>query len=76
MKLIMRTEFENLRLNDDHGYMVDNNSGKEVLKIYMGDKLIAKRISNGTKLKRTKRYFGCKGYQEYLKDYTPIQKKQ
>lgn len=63
MKLILPTEFENLRLSDDLGYTVDKDNGKEILKLYDGEKLIAKRISFG---KKPKRYFGVANYKNYL----------
>lgn len=62
MKLIMRTEFDNLRLNDNHSYTSDTNGEKQVIKIYVDDLLIAKRV----KLKKSIRYFGAPGYQDYL----------
>ena len=58
----MKTEFDNLRKNSMHQYQSDSNSDKEVVKIYFGDLLIAKMI----KLKKSTRYFGVKGYQQYL----------
>lgn len=45
-----------------HQYQSDSNGDKEVVKIYFGDLLIAKMI----KLKKSTRYFGVKGYQQYL----------
>lgn len=62
MKLIMRTEFDNLRLNDNHSYTSDTNGDKQVIKIYVGDELIAKRV----KLKKSIRYFGAQGYEKHL----------
>ncbi|MFQ3193867.1 MAG: hypothetical protein ACI9N3_000679 [Colwellia sp.] len=58
----MKTEFDNLRKNSMHQYQSDSNGDKEVVKIYFGDLLIAKMI----KLKKSTRYFGVKGYQQYL----------
>ena len=58
----MKTEFDNLRKNSIHQYQSDSNGDKEVVKIYFGDLLIAKMI----KLKKSIRYFGVKGYQQYL----------
>jgi hypothetical protein len=66
MKLIMQSEFENLRENDDHGYTIDKNGDKEVLKIYMGEKLIAKRIGHINKNKKSRRYFGSPDYKDFL----------
>lgn len=62
MKLIMRSEFDNLRLNDDLQYDVNNNGDKQVVKIYEDDKLIAKRV----KQKKSIRYFAITEYKEYL----------
>ncbi len=44
MKLIMKTEFDNLRLNSKHDYETDSNGDKQVIKIYYGELLIAKKI--------------------------------
>ena len=62
MKLIMKTEFDNLRDNDNHSYETDSNGNKQVVKIYSGELLIAKKI----KLKKSIRYFGIHDYQAYL----------
>ncbi|WP_371375118.1 hypothetical protein [Thalassotalea aquiviva] len=62
MKLIMRTEFDNLRLNDQHSYDVDKNGDKQVVKIYAGGQLIAKKVTH----KKSIRYFGVANYQDYL----------
>lgn len=62
MKLIMKTEFDNLRLNDKHDFEVDSNGDKQVVKIYCGELLIAKKI----KQKKSIRYFGISSYQQYL----------
>jgi hypothetical protein len=62
MKLIMKTEFDDLRLNPAHGYDVDTNTDKQVVKIYCGELLLAKKI----KLKKSIRYFAIKNYQQYL----------
>jgi hypothetical protein len=66
MKLIPRSHFDDLRLNDDHLYDTDKSGGKQVVKIYVGEKLIAKLITLATARKTKKRYFGVKGYQQYL----------
>lgn len=68
MKLIIKSEFDNLKDNNEHGYDVDRNGYKEILKIYKGEELIAKRIFLKNKKKNAKRYFGCKNYKIYLKD--------
>lgn len=62
MKLIMKTEFDNLRANTSHSYDTDSNGDKQVVKIYSGEQLIAKKI----KQKKSIRYFGIDGYQQYL----------
>jgi|GEM_PF-615323 len=62
MKLIMKTEFDNLRLNNRYSFETDSNGDKQVVKIYCGELLIAKKV----KLKKSIRYFGIKGYQQYL----------
>lgn len=62
MKLIMKTEFDNLRLNDEHSYEADKNTNKQVVKIYSKGTLIAKMI----KLKKSIRYFGVNDYKKYL----------
>jgi hypothetical protein len=62
MQLIMKTEFDNLRLNDKHNYDSDSNGDKQVIKIYCEDKLIAKKL----KQKKSIRFFGIKEYKEYL----------
>lgn len=58
----MRSEFDNLRLNDDHSYETDRNGDKQVVKIFSGELLIAKKVTH----KKSIRYFGVKGYQQYL----------
>lgn len=62
MKLIMKTEFENLRVNNDHDYETDSNGDKQVVKIYCDEQLIAKKII----LKKSIRFFGINDYQKYL----------
>ncbi len=62
MKLIMKTEFDNLRLNAKHSFETDSNGEKQVVKIYCNEILIAKKI----KLKKSIRYFGVDGYQNHL----------
>ena len=66
MKLIMPSEFENLRINNDHGYTINTTGDKEVLRLYMDDKLIAKRIFLKNKKKKAKRYFGSPDFKNYL----------
>lgn len=63
MHLIMKSEFENLQINDNHEYESDQSGNKKVLKIYGPDELlIAKRVI----IKKSTRYFGCKDYKKYL----------
>jgi len=58
----MQSEFENLRLNDNHEYGIDTCGNKQVIKIYCNDLLIAKKITQ----KKSVRYFGAKGYEGFL----------
>lgn len=60
----MKTEFDNLRLNDDYSYESDTNTNKQIVKIYCKDQLIAKMI----KVKKSIRYFGVDNYQDFLSD--------
>jgi len=60
----MKTEFDNLRLNDTHQYESDKNGDKYTVKIYREEKLIAKKI----KLKKSIRYFAVEEYRQYLID--------
>ena len=62
MKLIMKTEFDNLRLNSNHNYETDSNGDKQVVKIYHGELLIAKKIKQNKSI----RFFGISGYEQYL----------
>jgi len=62
MKLIMKTEFDNLRLNPKHSYDTGSNSDKQVVKIYCAGQLIAKKL----KIKKSIRYFAIKTYQQYI----------
>jgi hypothetical protein len=58
----MKSEFDNIRLNDKHAYDSDKGSDKEVVNIYCNDKLIAKK----KKVKKKIQYFGVKGYEKHL----------
>ncbi len=62
LKLIMKTEFDNLRKNPLHLYQTDTNGKKQIVKIFSGELLIAKMIKH----KKSIRYFGIKGYAQYL----------
>lgn len=68
MKLIMKTEFNNLRDNDDHSYDTDTNGEKQVVKIYCGELLIAKKIT----LKKSIRFFGIESYLKFLTNHSKI----
>ena len=58
----MKTEFDNLRLNDNHDYETDSNGDKQIVKIYCGELLIAKKI----KQHKAIRFFGVSDYEQYL----------
>lgn len=58
----MKTEFDNIRNNDNHSYDSDSNGDKQVVRIYCDELLIAKKV----KLKKSIRYFGINNYREYL----------
>ena len=58
----MKTEFDNLRLNSCHDYETDSNGDKQVVKVFCGELLIAKKI----KQHKSIRFFGIKGYEQYL----------
>ena len=58
----MKTEFDNLSLNDDHSFETNTNGDKQVIKIYCGDTLIAKKVKH----KKSIRYFGINEYQQYI----------
>lgn len=62
MKLIMKTEFDNLRLNPNHDYETDSNGDKQVVKVFCSELLIAKKIKQSKSI----RFFGIKGYEQYL----------
>ena len=66
LKLIMKTEFNNLRENDNHCYDTDSNGDKQVIRVYCGELLIAKKIT----LKKSVRFFGINSYQQYLTQET------
>jgi len=58
----MKSEFDNLRENNNHCYDTNENGDKKVVRIYDAELLIAKRIT----LKKSVRYFGINNYQKYL----------
>jgi hypothetical protein len=64
MKLIMKTEFDNLKNNPLYCFECDNNGDKQVIKIYDQDNLLAKKV----KIKKSIRYFAIQDYKQYLND--------
>lgn len=62
MKLIPRSAFDNLRLNNEHTFDSDKDGDKKIVKIYRNDQLIAKK----KQVKRKVQYFGVKGYEQFL----------
>ena len=62
MHLIMKTQFDNLRLNDDHEYSTNNRGGKKVVKIFKDGALIAKKIA----IKKSVQYFGITDVEQFL----------
>lgn len=66
MKLIPKSHFDNLRLNDAHEYDSNESGGKRVVKVYAQDRLIAKAVTRETVGKTKKQYFGVNGYDLHL----------
>ena len=62
MHLIMKTQFDNLRLNDDHEYSTNDRGGKKVVKIFKDGHLIAKKIA----IRHSVQYFGITGIEAFL----------
>ena len=62
MHLIMKSQFDDLRLNDDHEYSADDKGGKKVVKIFKDGQLIAKKIA----VKRSVQYFGVTGIEDFF----------
>ena len=58
----MKTEFDNLRLNNKHSFDSNTNGDKQVVKIYVQGELIAKKV----KIKKSIRYFAVTNYQDHL----------
>lgn len=58
----MKTEFDDLRLNENHQFDTDSNGEKQVVKIYANGQLIAKKIKH----KKSIRYFAIDGYKKLL----------
>ncbi|WP_299797358.1 hypothetical protein [uncultured Shewanella sp.] len=67
MHLIMKSQFDDLRLNDAHEYSADDKGGKRVVKIYKDGALIAKKIT----VKRSVQYFGVTGVEALLTEHNP-----
>lgn len=64
MKLIMKSTFDNLRLNREHSYDADKEGLRQIVRVYRDDKLIAKK----KQFKKKIQYFGIKGCEQYLTD--------
>ncbi|MEH6473570.1 MAG: hypothetical protein V7752_20290 [Halopseudomonas sp.] len=64
MKLITRSEFDALRLDDLNEYDTDKSGDTQVVRIYREGNLIAKKKTQN----KSVRYFGAPGYQQYLPD--------
>jgi hypothetical protein len=64
MKLITRSAFDALRLNDQHEYDTDASGDTQIVRIYRDGQLIAKKKTQ----KKSVRYFGVAGYEKYLTD--------
>ncbi len=65
----MKSEFDNLRLNNNHEFEADSNGNKQVVKIYCKGELIAKKV----KIKKSIRYFGAEGYSAHLSETDNVQ---
>ncbi len=64
MKLITRSAFDALRLNDRNEYDTDTSGDTQIVRIYRDGNLIAKKKTQ----KKTVRYFAIAGYEHYLKN--------
>ncbi|QFU21873.1 hypothetical protein FM038_006700 [Shewanella eurypsychrophilus] len=62
MHLIMKSQFDELRLNDDFEYNADDKGGKKVVKIFKDGELIAKKVV----IKHSVQYFGITGIEALL----------
>ena len=62
MHLIMKSQFDELRLNDDFEYNADDKGGKKVVKIFKDGELIAKKVV----IKNSVQYFGITGIEALL----------
>ncbi|MEH6824900.1 MAG: hypothetical protein V7629_13420 [Motiliproteus sp.] len=71
MKLITRSEFESLRLDDLNEYDADHSGDTKIVRIYRDGNLIAKKKTQ----KKSVRYFGVAGYEQYLPATLPLNKR-
>ena len=62
MKLIMKTQWDNIRNNELHEYDVNTNGDKQVVKIYRDGLIVAKMV----KIKKSIRYFAIQNFEQYL----------
>lgn len=58
----MKSQFDELRLNDDFEYNADDKGGKKVVKIFKDGELIAKKVV----IKNSVQYFGITGIEALL----------
>lgn len=58
----MKTEFDDLRTNPNHQYDSDSNGDKQIVRIYVNEQLVAKKVKH----KKSIRFFAIDGYQQYL----------
>ena len=64
MKLITRSEFDAIRLDERNEYDADKSGDTQVVRLYRDGNLIAKKKTH----KKSVRYFGVAGYEQYLPD--------
>jgi hypothetical protein len=70
MKLIPKSQFDNLRVNDAHEYDINECGGKRVVKIYARGRLIAKSVKSKSTHSTKLQYFAVKGYDVHLQAET------
>jgi len=58
----MKSEFENLSANNAHTFDSNTNGDKQVVKIYLEEELIAKKIKH----KKSIRYFAVAHYKNFI----------
>lgn len=58
----MKTQFDELKNNPKHHFESDINGEKRVIKVFLGNDLIAKKVQ----LKKSIRYFGISGVEQLL----------